>query len=162
MDLNNQLIKIVINKHEIIYVQCICLKYKIKCIILYLSQCTNFWVLRLVHVIWTNVKIGLECQIFLIVISFNCGRVLKFGAQTRSFLVICTTFMSEFFVGWKNQNEYSTLNLSFDTLFKWHEPDIRQTSIHVGPGGHFHLQIVVSIWSRKENPKWPILEITRQ
>ena len=42
MDLNNQLIKIVINKHEIIYVQCICLKYKIKCIILYLSQCTNF------------------------------------------------------------------------------------------------------------------------
>ena len=30
----------------------------------------------------------------------------------------------DFHVGWKNQNKYSTLNLSFDALSKWHEPDI--------------------------------------
>ena len=38
--------------------------------------------------------------------------------------MICTTFRSDFHVSWKNQNRKSTLNLSFDTLFKWHEPDI--------------------------------------
>ena len=47
----------------------------------------------------SNVKIGVECQIFVIVIFFNCGRVLQFGehlrhykgalTQKRSFLVIC-------------------------------------------------------------------------
>ena len=84
----------------------------------------------------SNVKIGVECQIFVIVIFFNCSRVLQFGAhsryykgaltQKRSFLVICTTFRSAFHVGWKNQNKHSTLNLSFDTLSKWHEPDIRK------------------------------------
>ena len=72
---------------------------------------------------------------------FNCSRVLQFGAhsryykcgltQKRSFLVICTniclvTFRSSFHVGWKNQNKHSTLNLSFDALSKWHEPDIRK------------------------------------
>ena len=55
------------------------------------------------------VEIGVECQIFLIVIFFNCDRVLQFGAhsryyegaltQKRSFLVICTTFRSDFCVG---------------------------------------------------------------
>lgn len=84
----------------------------------------------------SNVEIGVECQIFVIVIFFNCGRVLQFGAhsryykgaltQKRSFLVICTTFRSDFHVGWKNQNKHSTLNSSFDTLSKWHEPDIRE------------------------------------
>ena len=63
-------------------------------------------------------------------------RVLQFRAhsryykgaltQKRSFLVICTTFRSDFCVSWKNQNKHSTLNLSFDALFKWHEPDIRR------------------------------------
>ena len=48
-----------------------------------------------------NVKVGVECQIFVIVIFFNCRQVLQFGAhsryykgaltQKRSFLVICTT-----------------------------------------------------------------------
>ena len=81
-----------------------------------------------------NVEIGVECQIFVIVILFNCSRVLQFGAhsryykgaltQKRSFLVICTTFRSAFHVGWKNQNKHSTLNSSFDALSKWHEPDI--------------------------------------
>ena len=58
----------------------------------------------------SNVKIGVECQIFVIVIFFNCGRVLQFGAhsryykgaltQKRSFLMICTTtFRSDFCVG---------------------------------------------------------------
>jgi uncharacterized membrane protein YobD (UPF0266 family) len=56
-----------------------------------------------------NVKIGFECQIFVIVIFFNCGRVLQFEAHSRyykgaltrkrSFLVICTTFRSDFHVG---------------------------------------------------------------
>jgi len=76
-----------------------------------------------------NVEIGVECQIFVIVIFFNCGRVLQFGAhsryhkgvltQKRSFLVICTTFRSDFRVGWKNQNKHSTLNSPFDALSKW-------------------------------------------
>ena len=38
--------------------------------------------------------------------------------------MICTTFRSDFHFGWKNQNKHSTLNSSFDALFKWHEPDI--------------------------------------
>ena len=83
----------------------------------------------------SNVEIGVECQISVIVIFFTCGGVLQFGAhsryykgalsQKRSFLVICTTFRSAFLVGWKNQIKHSTLNLSLDALSKWHEPDIR-------------------------------------
>ena len=30
-----------------------------------------------------NGGIGVECQIFVIVIFFNCGRVLQFGAHLR-------------------------------------------------------------------------------
>ena len=30
-----------------------------------------------------NVKIGIECRIFVIVIFFNCARVLQFGAYSR-------------------------------------------------------------------------------
>ena len=30
-----------------------------------------------------NVEIGVECQVFVIVIFFNCGRVLHFGAHSR-------------------------------------------------------------------------------
>ena len=84
----------------------------------------------------SNVEICVECQIFVIVIFFNCSRVLQFGAhsryykgaltQKRSFLVLCTTFRSDFHVGWKNQNKQSTLNLSFDALSKWHDPHIRR------------------------------------
>ena len=86
----------------------------------------------------SNVEIGIECQIFVIVIFFNCGRVLQFGAhiryckgaltQKRSFLVVCTTFRSDFHVSWKNQNKHSTLNSSFEALSKWHEPDIIHTT----------------------------------
>ena len=32
-----------------------------------------------------NVEIGIECQIFVIVISFNWGRVLQFGAHSRNY-----------------------------------------------------------------------------
>jgi hypothetical protein len=52
----------------------------------------------------SNVEIGVECQIFVIVIFFNCSRVLQYegtfkGAitQKRSFLVICTTGCSSHF-----------------------------------------------------------------
>ena len=31
----------------------------------------------------SNVEIGVECQIFVIVIFFNCDRVLQFGAHSR-------------------------------------------------------------------------------
>ena len=51
---------------------------------------------------------------------FSCGRVLPFGAhsslykytltQKRPFLVIGTTFRSNFHVGWKNQNKHSPLS----------------------------------------------------
>ena len=60
-----------------------------------------------------NVKIGVECQIFIIVIFFNSGRVLQFGAHSRyykgaltlrgHFFVVCTTFRSDFHVGGKIQ-----------------------------------------------------------
>ena len=53
----------------------------------------------------SNVKIGVECQIFVIVIFLNCNQVLQFGVHSRhhkgtlthkkSFLVICTTFRSD-------------------------------------------------------------------
>ena len=72
---------------------------------------------------------------YLLLFFFNCGQVLQFVAhsryhkgaltQKRSFLVICTTFRSDFHVSWKNQNKNSTLNLSFNALSKWHEPDIK-------------------------------------
>ena len=54
----------------------------------------------------SNVEIGVECQIFVIVIFFNCSQVLQFGAhsryyegaltQKRSFLVLLSEliFMS--------------------------------------------------------------------
>ena len=38
--------------------------------------------------------------------------------------MLCTTFRSDFHVGWKNQNNYSTLNLSFDDLSKRHDQQI--------------------------------------
>ena len=82
-----------------------------------------------------DVKIGVESQIFVIIIFFNCRRVLQFGAhsryykgaliQKRQFSVICTTFRSDFRLDWKDQNKHSTLNSSFNALSKWHEPDIR-------------------------------------
>ena len=85
----------------------------------------------------SNVDISVECQIFVIVIFFNCDRVLHFRAhsryykttstQKRSFWVFCTTFRSDFHVDWKNQNKHSTLNSSFDALAKSHELDVRQT-----------------------------------
>ena len=88
-----------------------------------------------------NVEIGVECQIFVIVIFFNCGQVLQFGAhsryykgaltQKRSFLVLCNTFRADFHVGRKNQNKHSTLNLSFDALSKWHDPHIKSTVCHL-------------------------------
>ena len=74
-----------------------------------------------------NVEFVVECQIFVIVIFFNCRRVLQFGAHSRhykgaltqkgSFLVICTTFREDFMVAAK-QNKHSTLNSSFDVLFR--------------------------------------------
>ena len=81
----------------------------------------------------SNVEIGVEYQIF-VIIFFNCGLVLKFGAhssyykgaltQKRSFLVLCTTFRSDYHVGWKNQNKHSMLNSSIAALSKLNEPDI--------------------------------------
>ena len=87
----------------------------------------------LVHVIWTvsNVEIGVK---YLLLLSFltaakfyNLGHIqgtyYYMGAltQKRSFVVICTTFRSDFHSGWKNQNKHSTLNSSFDSMSKWHD-----------------------------------------
>ena len=84
----------------------------------------------------SNVEIGAECQIFVVVFFFNCNQVLQSGTQSRyyegaltrkvkrSFFVICTTFRSDFHVGWKNQDKHSTMNSSFHTLAKWHDPHI--------------------------------------
>ena len=53
-----------------------------------------------------NVEIGVECQIFVIFIFLNFGRVLQYGAHTRHymgaltqkrlFLVVCTTVVFRF------------------------------------------------------------------
>ena len=45
--------------------------------------------------------------------------------------MICTTFRSDFCVGWKNQNTHSTLISSFNALSKWHEPDINYDFLSV-------------------------------
>ena len=70
----------------------------------------------------SNVEIGFECQIFVIVIFLNWGRVLQFGAHSRyykgaltqkiSFLVICTNFRSDFHVSQK-KNSKQTFNNKF-------------------------------------------------
>ena len=54
----------------------------------------------------SHVEIGIGCQIFVIVIFFNCSRVLQFGAHSRyyegastqkkHFLVICTILRYHF------------------------------------------------------------------
>jgi hypothetical protein len=50
----------------------------------------------------SNVQTGVECQIFVIVIFFNCNQVLQFGAhsseltQKRSFLGIMIMIMIKF------------------------------------------------------------------
>ena len=79
-------------------------------------------------------KLVLNVKYLLFFIFFICSWVLQFGAHSRyykgaltqkwSFLVLCTTFKSDFLVGWKNQNKHSTLNLSFDALSKWHDQHI--------------------------------------
>ena len=38
----------------------------------------------------SNVKIGIECQIFVIVIFFNCDQVLQFGAYLRYYRGNCS------------------------------------------------------------------------
>ena len=71
----------------------------------------------------SNVKIGLEFQIFVIVIFFNCGQILQYGTHSRYYKGALT--QKRLFVSAeKNQNKHSTLNSSFNTLSKWHELDI--------------------------------------
>ena len=80
----------------------------------------------------SNVKSRIQCQIFVIVIFFNCSWVLQFGAhsryyegastQKRSFQVICTTFRSAFSCWLKKSKQ--TFKTKFDAMSKWHEPDI--------------------------------------
>ena len=55
---------------------------------LYGSKAFAYFDLYLVYVIWTEgrmSKIGVECQIFVIVIFFDCSQVLQFGADSRYF-----------------------------------------------------------------------------
>ena len=56
--------------------------------------------------------------------------------------VLCTTFISDFHVGWKNQNKHSTLNWSFDALSKWHELDISLSKYSIKHGKLWSLQKV--------------------
>ena len=99
---------------------------------------------------------GVECQIFVIVIFFltvaefyNLGYIKGIYkcalTQTRSFLVICNTFRSDFHVSWKNQNKHSTLNSSFNALSKWHDPHIKKQdfwpTINILKGNNITLKI---------------------
>ena len=106
----------------------------------------------------SNVDIGVECQIF--VIFFNCGQVLQFGAhsryykgaltQKRSILVVCTTFRSDFHVGWKKSKQ--TFNTKFviwcpgEMTWTAHKPQLpagyrcrKTTSFTVLPVGRYLL-----------------------
>ena len=72
--------------------------------------------------VW-NVEIWVECQIFVIVIFFNCGWVLKFGAHSRYYkgaliqrdhfqwfvLLSNLIFMSAEKIKTKNNTKYKTL-----------------------------------------------------
>ena len=98
--------------------------------------------LCLVHVIWTErwmLKLVLNVKYLLLSFItaaefYNLGRIQGIITQKRSFLVIYTTFRSDFHVGWKNQNKNSTLNSSFDALSKWHEPDKNERFLFVEYG----------------------------
>ena len=67
-----------------------------------------------------TVEIGVECQIFVILIFFNCSRVLQFGAHSRYYNGALTQKRSFsyliFMSAKKNQNKHSTLISSFDAL----------------------------------------------
>ena len=71
-------------------------------------------------------QIGVVCQISFLTADkfYNLGHIRRALTQNISVLVICISSRSDFCVGWKNQNKYSTLALSFEALSKWHEPDI--------------------------------------
>ena len=56
-----------------------------------------------------HLELNVECQIFVFLIFFNCCRVLQFGAHSRYyngafltekrlFVMLCTTFRSDFHV----------------------------------------------------------------
>ena len=76
-----------------------------------------------------NVKCLLSLSFITAAEFFNLGAHSRYynGAltQNRPFLVIFTTFRSDFWFSLKNQNKHWTLNSSFNSLSKWHEPDIR-------------------------------------
>ena len=64
--------------------------------------------------------------------------------------MICTTFRSDFHVGWKNQNKHSTLNLSIDALSKWHD-------LHINHENNFKLQNTFYLSFMKKWKKGKIL-----
>ena len=51
--------------------------------------------------------------------------------------MLCITFRSDFHVGWKNQNKYSTLSSSFDALLKWHDLHISRIDMNRVHNGNF-------------------------
>ena len=81
-----------------------------------------------VHVTWTGhrmSKLVLNVKYFILFSFLTAAEFYNLGhTQKRSFLVLCTTFRTDFQDSWKNQNRHSTLNSSFDALSKWHDSHI--------------------------------------
>ena len=86
-----------------------------------------------------NLEIGVECQkIFVIVIFFNCGRVLQFGAHSKYYKGALTQkrfvlLSNLIFVSAEKikTNIQHWLDSSFTALSKWHEPDITEKYPHM-------------------------------
>ena len=83
-----------------------------------------------------SVKLVLNVKyVFVIVILFNCSQGLQFEANSRYYKGALTQeiifsdlyyFQIWFSCRLKKSNKHSSLNLSFDALSKWHEPNIRR------------------------------------
>ena len=76
----------------------------------------------------SNVEIGVECQIFVIVIFINCDRVLQFGAHNSKEIIFSALYYFQIWFSCGLKISKQTFNTKFVirccALLKWHEPHI--------------------------------------
>ena len=118
----------------------------------------------------SNVEIGVECQTFVIVIFFNCGQFLQFGAhsryykvaltQKRSFLVVCTMYF-QIILSCRLKTSRETFNAK---VIIWHPGEMtwmadhhqklstfRQNFTNFSLGEKDHLMRRASVFSPRES-----------
>ena len=75
-----------------------------------------------------NVEISVACQIFVIVIFFNCSQILHLGYIQHIAYITSKKLISSdlyyFQICFSCQLKKQNKHLTFDALAKWHEPDI--------------------------------------